>query len=267
MEKTKKQQTEEKFHDQYAKGTNISEVNVSENFSFAAQENRYALKIFGNLKGKSILDLGCGFGETAVFWAKRGATVEAIDISSASIGLAIKLARKHKVTKNCHFQAMTAEHLKFKKEQFDFVFGNGVLHHIDLKKSAPEINRVLKNGGKAVFVEPLAYNPVINVYRNIAKDVRTPTEKPLTFKQIGTLKKTFRDVFHKEFELLTLLIFLWFFLASRINPNRERYWRMNLRTRGTTRKILKALIFADNIILKLPFLNYLCWNTVVVIEK
>jgi len=205
--------------------------------------------------------------QTAVYWAKKGANVEAIDISSASISLAKKLARKHGVTKKCHFQTMTAENLKFKKEQFDYIFGNGVLHHIDLKKSAPEIHRVLKKSGKAIFIEPLAYNPVINVYRYIAKEARTPTEKPLTFQQINMLKKNFSRVRHREFEMLTLLIFLWFYLASRMNPNKLRYWRMILRTRGTTRKVLQALIFADNIFLKIPLSGYLCWNTVVIVEK
>ena len=268
MQKTKKQVAEEQFHDKYALNTKLEEINVFENFSFAAQENRYALKLFGNLMGKTILDLGCGFGETAVFWAKKGALVEAVDISSASIEIAKKLAKKHKVSKNCRFQTMVSEDLKFKKEYFDFVFGNGVLHHIDLDKSAPQISRVLKRNGQAIFVEPLAYNPIINIYRDIAQDVRTPTESPLTFSKINKLKKHFKSVNHREFELLTLLIFLWFYLASRVNPNKERYWRKFLKTRGRLRNALKVLISADNVILKLlPPLRYLCWNTVIMAKK
>lgn len=268
MEKTKKQIIEEKFHDHYASSTSVKDINVAENFSYAAQENRKALKVFGKLTGKNILDLGCGFGETAVFWAKKGALVEAIDISSESISIANKLAKRHKVSNRCNFQQMTAENLNYKNEYFDFVFGNGVLHHVELLPSLKEIKRVLKKDGKAVFVEPLAYNPIINVYRNIADEVRTPTERPLTFKKIKNMKDYFKKVDHQEYQLFTLIIFIWFFIFSRINPNKERYWRKILQVKGTLKIILKILISIDNKILRLisPF-RYLCWNTVIILTK
>lgn len=266
--KTKKQLTEEKFHDHYAAGVKLEDVDVAENFSYSAQENLFALKSFGNLRGKRILDLGCGFGETAVYWAKKGAIVEGVDISSESINLAKKLAKKYNVTKTCNFAQMTAENLKFKSSYFDFAFGNGVLHHVTLEPSAKEIWRVLKKGGHAVFVEPLAYNPVISVYRKIADEVRTPTEKPLTFKEINSLKKIFKHVEHREFELLTLSMFIWFFIVNRVSPNADRYWRKILRVRGTQKKVLKFLIKMDKYILTLvPPLRYLCWDTVITFKK
>ncbi len=268
MKKTQRQIVEEKFHDTYAASMDLKDVNIRENFSFAAQENRMARNTFGNLKGKKVLDLGCGFGETAVYWALKGADVEAIDISSKSIALAKKLAAKNKVWKNCKFQTMTAENLKFKDQYFDYVFGNGVLHHVDLNKAAKEIYRVLKPGGKGIFVEPLAYNPIINIYRIIADTVRTPMEKPLTFKQIDSMAKFFTTVAHREYECLTLIIFVWFFIVARISPNEERYWRKILTLRGSQKAVLKVLINLDKILLKLlPPAKYFCWNTVVEVVK
>lgn len=265
--KTKKQIIEEKFHDQYASTVNLDEINVSENFSLAAQENRHAAKLFGDVKGKKILDLGCGFGETAVFWAQKGASVDAVDISAVSIYLAEKLAKKHKIS-GIHFQQMAAEDLKFKNNYFDFVFGNGVLHHVDISKTIKEVHRVLKKGGLAIFVEPLTYNPLINIYRTIADKVRTPTEKPLSFANINKMRKIFSYVGHHEYHFLTLLIFVWFYLVAGVSPNQERYWRKILQVKGNLRSFLKFLIFVDKIVLKLiPPLRYFCWNTVIELRK
>ena len=266
--KTKRQHIEEKFHDEYAKSEDINKIGIAQNFSIAAQENRHAANAFGSLKDKKILDLGCGFGETAIYWAKKGAIVDAIDISSVSLRLGQKLAIKHKVASKVNFAQMTAEDLKFKSNSFDFVFGNGVLHHVDIPKSVVEIKRVLKKGGKAAFVEPLAYNPIINVYRKIAQDVRTPTERPLTYEDIKKLKKVFQKVSYTEYKLFTLLIFLWFFLVARISPNQERYWRKILKVKGFQKQLLKFLMSVDNFFLRIfPPARPWCWNIVVELQK
>lgn len=267
MSTTKKQLVEEQFHDNYAKSVDLKTITINENYSLAAQENRFAKSIFGNFKNKRILDLGCGFGETAIYWAKKGAIVDAVDISQESVNIGKKLAKKFKVAKSCKFQQMASENLQFPDDNFDYVFGNGVLHHVEIEKTSKEINRVLKPGGLAVFIEPLAYNPVINVYRQIAEEVRTPTEKPLTFNEINQMKKHFTLVKHREFQFFTLLIFIWF-LLSKISPNKERYWRKILKVRGRQKTVLKLLISLDNLFLKfVPPLRYLCWNTVIELQK
>lgn len=268
MKKTAKQIVEEKFHDDYASGQDLGDLNVWENFSLAAQENRYARGVFGKLRGKRILDLGCGFGETAIYWAKKGAKVEAVDISLNSIKLARRLALKHSVSDKVCFQQMPAENLKFSGSYFDFVFGNGVLHHVDIDRTVREVYRVLKPSGVAVFVEPLAYNPVINIYRSIADRVRTPTERPIFLSDIKKTKKVFKNLRLRYFQLFTLLIFLWFFLVSRVSPNEERYWRKILKVKGVQKSMLKILILADKIFLKIfPPLRPLCWNIVIELRK
>ena len=51
------------------------------------------------------------------------------------------------------------------KNRFDIIYGTGILHHLNLKACLDEIERILKPGGKFVFIEPLGTNPVINLYR------------------------------------------------------------------------------------------------------
>ncbi|MGQ9464975.1 MAG: class I SAM-dependent methyltransferase, partial [bacterium] len=53
------------------------------------------------------------------------------------------------------FNIMDAENLAYKSKAFDLVYGIGILHHLNLNKVIPEIRRVLKPGGKAIFREPM----------------------------------------------------------------------------------------------------------------
>lgn len=268
MNKSKKQIIEEKFHDKYAKSVDFNSIDINESFSLGAQENRRAMAIFGKIKGKKILDLGCGFGETSVYFAKKGADVIAVDISNECIRIGKKLAQKYKVKKNCKFMHMLAEDLKFKNNYFDYIFGNGVLHHVDLNKAAQEVERVLKPQGTAIFIEPIPYNPVINIYRKVADKVRTPTEKPVSFKSIKSLNKYFKEVSHEEFHLFTLLIFIYFFVLARISPNDTRYWKKITQLEGTPKRVLIVLIGIDKILLKyIVPLRYFCWNTVIKLKK
>src|SRR5207302_1903430 len=54
-----------------------------------------------------------------------------------------------------------AERLPFADASFDRVWGNAVLHHLDLGRAAPELRRVLAPGGVAVFCEPWGENPLL----------------------------------------------------------------------------------------------------------
>ena len=152
--------------------------------------------------------------------------------------------------------------------EFDLIYGNGVLHHVTLGLAMPELARVLKPGGKACFIEPLPYNPVINVYRKIAKEVRTVDEKPLTFADMDRFSTSFDEVSHKEFWLTTLSVFLKFYLIDRVNPNRERYWKKIYTDAAKLESFFGPLKRLDERLLALiPPLRRLCWNSVIVVAK
>lgn len=268
MNFTKRQINEKKFHNKLANEINIDEVSIKDAFSIGAQENRFAQKLFGNLRNKHILDIGCGYGDTAVFWATQGAIVEGVDISNKMVKLACNLAEKYNVDSRCYFRTMTAERLHYSAKYFDFVFGNSVLHHVDLIKAVTEAKRVLKKGGLAIFIEPLTYNPLIKIYRKLADKVRTKDESPLSFNDVTKLNRIFPRLSHKEFHFLTLLIFVWFFLVSRIHPNEERYWKKLLKVKGGLKFMLRILVSVDNFILTIfPPLRYWCWNIVIILQK
>lgn len=162
------------------------------------------LETLGQISGKRICEVGCGGAGLARVLASRGAFVCASDISSE----AVKLARKNNaefISKQVDVQEMDVCSLAYKDESFDFVIGGGVLHHVDIDKASREISRVLKSGGKAVFVEPLAHNPISNMWRRLTPSARTSNEWPLSYSEISKMGKRFSSVKYREFALLTLL--------------------------------------------------------------
>lgn len=264
---TLRQNNEEIFHDNWAKDINVTDVLVRENFeSQTALENIYVLEQLGDLSNKKILELGCGAGEASVYFALQGGNPVATDISAGMIEVVHRLASYHQV--KVHAQKMTAEKIDFPEATFDIVYGNGVLHHVEFRKAVKEASRVLKNGGKAVFIEPLSYNPIIEVYRHLAKTLRTPDETPFRFCDLKEMKVHFKNGHHQEFWFFTLLIFIYFFLIERVHPGKERYWKKIIKDAPKYGNIFHILNKIDQVILKyLPFLKVFCWNTVIVLQK
>lgn len=260
---------EENFHDNWAKGIDVNDLSVLEAFEGpVSPEYRFAIKALGDFRGKRILNPGCGAGEEAVYLAGKGASVFAFDISSGMLEVAKRLATKFKLQEKIEFKKMNAEKLELENESFDYIFANAVLHHISLENSIPEFYRVLKKGGKAVFIEPLFYNPLINFYRRLAKIVRTSNEHPLKFSDVAIFRKYFKEVEHSEFQFLTLMIFCYFFLIQRVHPNRDRYWKKIIREGERYEKAFKTLFIVDKILLRIfPFLRRFCWVVVIEVKK
>lgn len=257
---------EEAFHDDWASKIQVDELLVPQFFEApTAIDNQYILGLIGDVREKQVLDLGCGAGEAAVYFARKGAHASGIDISGEMINVAQRLAEKHCVQVN--FQRMAAEALQFPDACFDTVYGYGALHHIDLARSGEEIFRVLKKDGLAVFVEPLGYNPVLWVYRLFAKATRTEAERPFFFSQLKHFKG-FSSVSHREFWLLSLLVFIYFLLVKRYHPSKVRYWRQVIVEGEEHERWFRILKKLDTAVLKLmPPLRYLCWNTVITLKK
>ncbi len=258
---------ERTFHDQWAETINVNELLVRESFEApTAIENQYALRQMGNLAQKRILDLGCGAGEASTYFALQGANVTGCDISSGLLKVAGTVAERY----GAKLELVQAEagKLPFSDESFDIVFGNGVLHHVELSTAAQVVKRVLKKNGVAVFIEPLPYNPVINVYRHLAKGVRTEDEKPLSLKQIHDFGKNFSSLHHEEFWLFSLTIFLHFFFVRRWHPSKVRYWKKIIEVGEDYRRMFSYLNRIDRWVMKyLPILKPLCWTTVLVVNK
>lgn len=113
----------------------------------------YEFAINEYTKDSSLLDFGTGPGENALKLAQIGYQISGFDISDKNIEIAQELFKSK--DKQADFQVSFAEELPYADNSFDMIVGIDILHHVDIEKSINECYRVLKNGGKAFFREPI----------------------------------------------------------------------------------------------------------------
>lgn len=113
------------------------------------------------VRGKKVLEIGCGAGTHAALLARAGADLTAIDITHHAVEMA---RRRFKIfgLPGCIQQA-DAENLPFDDASFDMVWSWGVIHHSSsTEKCLQEITRVLRKNGRLLFM--VYYRPSIVYY-------------------------------------------------------------------------------------------------------
>lgn len=104
---------------------------------------------------KLVLECGCGTGQLTNFLQLNNNHVLGIDMSLASLNLALEHKRRNGLTRAAFCQ-MNIFDLAIKDESFDVVISHGVLHHtFDARRAFAQIVRKLKPGG---FVMVGLYN-------------------------------------------------------------------------------------------------------------
>lgn len=171
---------------------------------------RPAFAKLGNLPGKRALDYGCGHGMAAVVLARAGATVTAFDLSPGYVAEARLRAAVNGVRVEC--TVADGEALPFPDSTFDAVWGNAILHHLDLARAGEELLRVMRPGGVAVFCEPWGSNPLLGFARRRlpypGKD-RTPDERPLTRQDLPPLRAIFPGLHVEGHQLFGMVRRVW----------------------------------------------------------
>jgi ubiquinone/menaquinone biosynthesis C-methylase UbiE len=106
-------------------------------------------ELLPDLKGKTILDLGCGFGESCKWYVTKGAEkVIGIDISENMI----KKAKECFSDKKIEYVNISMEEFDFPKNYFDSVFSSLAFHYVDNFDSLlKKIRYILKSNGELVF--------------------------------------------------------------------------------------------------------------------
>lgn len=154
--------------------------------------------------GADILEYGCGDSSYAIKMTQWGGRVTAIDISDEAVEAARRLAAENDCLEGTTLLRMNAEELSFPDASFDLVVGRAILHHLDLEKAYASMARVLRPGGTAIFLEPLAHNPVIDLYRRFTPHLRTEDEHPLTMADLDSARRHFGDLKLDYFTLLSM---------------------------------------------------------------
>lgn len=103
--------------------------------------------------GDRVIEIGCGQGHLTRALADRGADVVGIDANPQAEDVAGTSLVRH----------MRAEKLEFEDASFDFVVSVHAIEHIpELETALGEMARVLRPGGKTVFVYPA--EPIMGLY-------------------------------------------------------------------------------------------------------
>lgn len=122
----------------------LREANESPGFSRALHE-------YGDFKGRTVLDVGCGNGYVLGKYAAEGARVFGVDLTGAGIALCRKRFALQGL--DGRFMVGNAESLPFPDAYFDCACSMGVLHHTpNPRAGVDELHRVLKPGGRLVLM-------------------------------------------------------------------------------------------------------------------
>lgn len=121
------------------------------------------LQEVGNVQGKTLLHLLCHFGMDTLSWAREGAIVTGVDISSDSIKLARKLSKDIGVPAT-FMSADLYELPKILDKKFDIIFSSyGVLCWLsNITKWAKIIHHFLNDGGMFYIVEVHPFTGILS---------------------------------------------------------------------------------------------------------
>jgi ubiquinone/menaquinone biosynthesis C-methylase UbiE len=151
---------------------------------------------FDGYRGRTVLDVGCGAGVDLARFAKGGAEVTGVDVSTS----AIDLARTNFAQQGLRgrFDVANGEQLPFADNSFDLVFAHGVVQYTaHPQRLVDECRRVLKPGGEAIFQ---VYNRVswLNALSKLMKVGLEHEDAPVILKfsaaEFRRLLAGFRDV-------------------------------------------------------------------------
>lgn len=164
----------------------------------------YAYARLGDVRGRTVVDFGCGSGENSLLLARRGARVVGVDISASLIALAERRLEINGVAGCAKFVIGSAHDLPLRDGSIDVVFGIAILHHLDLAAASREVFRVLKAGGRAIFQEPVRDSRLLRTMRKCipykAPDI-SPFERPLTSAELADFCRPFASCESRAFSL------------------------------------------------------------------
>lgn len=139
------------------------------------------LLALGCSNDSSILDLGCGSGEDAVFISQASPRITGVDLSHRALA--------QFCAKGFSGIAADVNRLPFRDNSFDFIVCSGLLHHLrgqgNLAIFLKEFTRVTKPGGYVLAMEPNVFNHsglLMNIFNTLKPGITglVPHERALS---------------------------------------------------------------------------------------
>ena len=112
------------------------------------------LRLLGDLKGKRVLELGCGGAQCSIAFAKQGATTIGVDFSAEQLAFARRLCEREEVRVELRHGDL-ADLAFLRADTIDLVFSAYAFGYVeDLNRVFRQVHRVLKVGAPLVFSLP-----------------------------------------------------------------------------------------------------------------
>jgi ubiquinone/menaquinone biosynthesis C-methylase UbiE len=169
---------------------------------------------FKSWKGKKVLEIGCGIGTDTMNFARAGAEVTAVDLSSESLKLAKQRAEVFGLSDRINFYEANAERLSefIPEQKYDLIYSFGVIHHSPHPEEIiKQINeKFVKEGTtlklmvyyryswKVLWMLLLEKGKFWKLDAIIAKHSEAQTGCPVTY---SYTKKTIKDLIGEGFEM------------------------------------------------------------------
>ena len=156
----------------------------------------HALAHFGDVSGRTVIDIGCGRGEASLFFAGQGARVIAVDTSEVAIANLMTFCREEGID-SVEGHVLSAMDIGQLGPQ-DLVYGSLILHHLEpFDVFARTLREAIRPGGKGYFYENNAASKTMVWFRrNVVGKAWVPKhgdddEFPLTPDEVDELRKHF----------------------------------------------------------------------------
>jgi SAM-dependent methyltransferase len=151
----------------------------------------YAFHLLGDVRGKTVLDLGCGSGENIVPLLTRGARVLGIDICPDLIAIAQRRLRDADMKASVSVDS--AYETGLPDESIDLIFCIALIHHLDIKLVRDEMWRILRPGGVVILKEPIRFSKTCGWLRRLlpAPEDISDFEHPLTHEELDAVTQPF----------------------------------------------------------------------------
>lgn len=152
----------------------------------------YAFHLLGDVRGKTVLDIGCGTGENIIPLARRGARVIGIDISPDLVALANERLRN--TNTDAIVKVGSAYETGLPTNSVDAIFCIALIHHLHIPTVRNELDRVLAKDGFLIVGEPIRFSATYDRLRKLlpCREEVSPYEHPLTGSELATFTEIFR---------------------------------------------------------------------------
>src|SRR3989344_356474 len=184
--------------------------------------NEKNLNLMGSVKGKNVLEIGCGGAQCSIAFAKQGAKVTGIDISEKQLEFAKRLAEKNKVYIK-FYRGDIKKLPQIKSKSQDIVFSAFALHYVDdLSSCFKEVYRVLKKDGLFVFsLDHPMYRTINSKTLKLKNSYFDTGKKTFTFSG----PKKFVCYVHTVSELYNTLVGVNFVVEKIIEPDSRKHYK------------------------------------------